>query len=73
MNKLTYKHKANRDAKAKELKAEGRLVKKSSSRNQCIHPQYIEDEDPGLRQQTGMGNPAYKTLYPVIYHVEVIS
>lgn len=65
-----YKNKINRDAEFKKLKAEGYGVKKYSVRNQQIHPEYIEDELPELRKQTGFGNMVYNTFYSVLYGVK---
>jgi len=68
-----YKNKANRDARAKELKAQGLTVRRSSSSNQLLHPQYVEDELSELRSQTGIGNTVYKTHYGKLYKVEAQS
>lgn len=66
-----YADKANRDNRAKELKAQGFFVKRSSSRNQQIHPQYVEDRKAGLSvEDCGFGNIIYKTMFSVLYDVE---
>ena len=72
MKSWTFKNLKNRNAKAKQLKAAGFMVKSYSYRNQQLHPQYVEDEAKYLREQIGFGNQVYKTSYPVIYIVEVI-
>ena len=61
----------NRNARAKELKAQGFSVKLSSSRNQLLHPMYLEDRKAGLsKADCGCGNTIYKTHFSVIYKVE---
>jgi len=66
----TYASKERRDTRAKELKALGQTVKKSSMRNQCLHPMYLADERDHIAQEDlGFGNTLYKTMYPAIYTV----
>ncbi len=66
----TYMKRENRDAKARELRAEGREVKKSSMRNQNMHPMYVIDyPDRAVANDTGFGNTVYQTLFGVIYMV----
>lgn len=72
MTSLLYQSKEARDIKAKELQAKGFRVKRSSTRNQLIHPQYVEDANPHLRAQTGFGNTVYNTHYSVLYEVEIV-
>jgi len=70
-NRETYQNRANRDRRARELKAQGYLgVRRSSIRNQLLHPQYVEDAPEHLRSQTGFGNAVYKTHFAALYHVE---
>jgi hypothetical protein len=66
----TYQNKANRDAKAKELKSQGYVVKKSSIRNQLLHPQYVDDYEGHV--DTGLGNTMYKTHFAVLYDVRIV-
>lgn len=67
MNKrLLFSKKENRDAVHKRLGG-----RRSSIRNQQIHPMYIEDlqDTPGA-QDTGIGNTVYKTFFGVLYILE---
>jgi len=63
----------NRNAFAKKMKNEGRIVIKSSIRNQLLHPQYIEDmKDTISVKDKGFGNTIYKTHFSVLYKVDVL-
>ena len=73
MTRETYQHRENRDKRARELKAQGHEVIKSSSTNQLLHPQYIQDYHRKLTpEECGFGNTIYKTYFPHLYHVEVV-
>lgn len=64
-----YTSKATRDARFAALKARGiRNIRKSSSRNQVISPDYIEDY-AGTRYPNGFGGSA-DTFVPVLYKIE---
>ena len=74
-----YSDKAKRDARARELVGQGFRVRRSSSRNQQLHPMYVKDcndeanrdaRTNWLTQNMGFGNAAYKTTFDVIYTVE---
>lgn len=67
---LSYQTKANRDAKFKELKAQGHDVRKTSIRNQLTHPQYVEDFEGEEKFDTGFDNTVYKTYFSVLYGIE---
>ena len=68
--KYTYMKRENRDSKARELRAEGREIKKSSMRNQNMHPMYVLDWPETLTaEDKGFGNTIYQTLFKVIYMV----
>lgn len=64
-----YLNKANRDSRYKELKTQGKDVRRSSIRGQLLHPQYIEDFNGDEKYQTGLGNTVYKTFFSVLYSV----
>jgi hypothetical protein len=66
-----YRIRANRDAEAKRLRAEGYIVRLSSARNQLIHPMYMEEDRADLSpEECGFGNTIYSTHYPVLYALE---
>ena len=67
--KLTYQNRATRDSKARELKAAGYKVRRSSVRNQLLHPQYVDDYKGPEKNDTGLGNTVYKTHFSVLYIV----
>ncbi len=71
MTSKLFKSRSLRDAEAKRLKAEGYKTYRTSTRNQLLHPQYVEDEAEYLREQTGFGNTVYKTHYAVLYEVGI--
>ena len=56
--------------RARELRAQGYNVKRSSLRNQLLHPQYVDDFTGPERADTGFGNTVYKTLFGVLYIIE---
>ena len=66
-----YMDKRNRDKRAKELRQRGHTVSRYSSRNQLLHPMYVEDYPQQLSaSECGFGNRIYKTHFAAIYHVE---
>lgn len=66
-----YMKKENRDKRYKELKKLGYNVRKTSFRNQLIHPMYVEDfPNKQIKEDTGFGNKWYKTYFSVLYVVE---
>jgi hypothetical protein len=67
----TYQNKANRDAKAKELKAQGLRVKRGSFGPARLHPQYIKDFQG--HYETGFGNTDYLSMFGRLYTVEVVA
>ena len=67
-----YQDKAKRDARAKELKAQGLNVVRSTTGPQQIHPQYVEDYVGAAKLDTGFGNTVYKTGFSNLYKVEVL-
>jgi len=71
MNNLLYMDKKTRDIKAKELQAEGYTVYRSSTRNQLLHPMYVEDYPRELSaEECGFGNTIYKTHFSVLYSID---
>lgn len=59
-----------RDDVARFLKEErGVTTRKGSSRNQCLHPEYVLDYEGTL--ETGFGNTQYQTHWPVLYRLTV--
>ena len=65
-----YQSKANRDARYKELKAQGVKAFRSTTGPQQIHPQYVEDFVGPEKNDTGFGNTVYKTYFKNLYVVE---
>ena len=70
---FTYMNLKNRNKKVKELREiYGRdAVKVSTSNDQLIHPQYIDDFEGPEKTDTGIGNTVYKTYFKSLYHVNV--
>jgi hypothetical protein len=69
---LLFSDRAKRDARAKELLAQGRKVHRSTSKNQQIHPMYIEDLAANVSEaDKGFGNTIYKTFFATLYKIEV--
>jgi hypothetical protein len=69
-----YMNKENRDKRLKELKAEGkRKYKKSSSRNQLLHPMHLEDFEGPEKYDAGIGNNVYKTFFSAVYKIEEVA
>ena len=68
----TYMSKANRDAKVKELQAQGYRVRRYSMTNQLLHPMYVNDYPRKLTQaECGFGNTIYKTHFGHLYMVDI--
>lgn len=71
MINLHFQNKANRDAKFAELKAQGHVVRKTSSKGDQLHPQYVEDfPDLAIKADNGFGNVHYKTYFPNLYSIK---
>lgn len=67
-----YQVKANRDKRAKELKAQGFAVVRRSSGPCELHPEYIKDWPHQLNaEDKGFGNTLYKTYFANTYVVDV--
>ena len=45
--------------------------KKSTSRNQKIHPEYIEDFEGEI--ETGFGNSQYQTYFKILYNLQEVK
>ena len=63
-----YQSKEKRDARARELQAAGHSIRRSSVRNQQLHPMYVKDYVGPL--DTGFGNTQYQTFWSVLYQIE---
>jgi len=49
-------------------KAAGKPGKRNTTRNQILHPQYVEDyPDQEVKDNNGFGNTLYKTPFAVLY------
>jgi len=68
--KEIYQKKENRDARAKELKAQGLTVKRGSTGRCQLHPEYIKDYKGAFT--TGFGNTDYLTMFGNLYTIEVV-
>ncbi len=68
-----YISKELRDARYKELKAQGKSVYKSVAKGQCLHPAYVADfADKAIQADNGFGNTHYQTYFSKLYIVEEI-
>lgn len=63
---FTFSSKALRDAVGRELGKTDLHIRRSSIRNQRLHPQYVDDVPDG---QTGFGNTDYLTAWGVLYEI----
>ena len=61
-----------RNARVKDLRSKGYLVKVHASYNQQIHPRYINDWVGPEKDDTGFGNEVYKTFVAKLYGLEAI-
>lgn len=74
--RANYMNKENRDKALKNmLPEEKKRHKKSSIRNQLLHPMYILDyeKETGIvltEADKGFGNTIYKTQFAAIYSIE---
>jgi|GEM_PF-6194595 len=64
-----FHKKENRDKIYSLAKAEGLSVRKSSIRNQQLHPEYLEDFEGSY--ETGFGNTDYQRFWSNLYNLEV--
>lgn len=68
-----YMKKENRDKRYKELKKEGRIVRRFSDKNQLLHPMYVEDyPNKEIKEDCNIGNSYYKTQFSILYGIEEI-
>ena len=65
-----YQSKEKRDARYKELKAQGINCRRSSTGVSLIHPQYVTDYEGAAKYDTGLGNTVYKTYFKNLYRLE---
>jgi hypothetical protein len=65
-----YESKESRDKRFRELKAKyGDKFKKRRSVGQILHPMYVKDYKGEI--DTGIGNVQYRTMFPVLYRIEL--
>ena len=70
-----YQNKENRDMAFKILKESdflkdnNMIARKTSTTNQNIHPEYIEDYEGTI--EIGFGNSMYQTLFNKLYKIEI--
>ena len=69
--KELYLSRERRDERYAELKAAGVACRRSTSRNQQLHPMYVKDYEGEEKQDTGFGNTVYRTFFARLYAVEV--
>lgn len=70
MGEELYASKENRDKRYKELKAQGRKLRRGRTGPQQIHPQHVEDRrDTPEGRDRGFGNTVYKTFFSNLYTI----
>lgn len=69
-NRLHFMNKSNRDRAFLLIKNAGLNARKTASRGQSIHPEYVEDYTGMI--ETGFGNSMYRTNFKVLYNIELI-
>lgn len=67
MRHRTFQSKEARDVAYHIARHHGERVRRSSIRNQLLHPMYVEDYEGPEKDDTGLGNTVYKTSFPVLY------
>lgn len=66
-----YISRSRRDARFRELLARGVRARRSSVRNQRLHPEHITDaREEGVSYQTGFGNTDYLRVWSVLYRLD---
>lgn len=70
-----FMNRANRDAAWKAAGGKNSGLRRTSIRNQLLHPMYVEDyeKETGVlltAADRGLGNTIYKTLFAVLYQLE---
>ena len=72
INKL-FMDRKKRDEEFKRLKAEGHNVCRRSTRNQLLHPMYVEDYPQKISEaDKGFGNNLFRTHFSVLYTIDSI-
>ena len=70
-NHKLFANKENRDQKYYELKRRGITAQRGTTRNQQLHPMYVEDLAETVSQEDrGFGNTIYKTQFAVLYTLD---
>lgn len=67
-----YKNKSIRDERYAELRAQGRIVRRSSTGMCMIHPQYIADFVGPEKSELGIANYVYKMRFENLYSLEEV-
>lgn len=68
-----YINKKTRDEEVKKINANGKKVRKTSIRNQCLHPQYVVDfPNQEIKNDNEFGNVHYQTHFSVLYSMEKV-
>ena len=67
-NKLNFLSKVNRDKAFDLLKGAGVNVRKTTSSNVRLHPEYVEDYVGEI--EIGFGNSMYQTPFKKLYKIE---
>ena len=69
-----YMYQENRNKKVKELRNKGYVVRKTSIRNQLLHPAYVKDyPNQSEKNDNGFGNTLYKTYFKSLYSYVIIE
>jgi hypothetical protein len=71
-------NKKNRDAEFKRLGGTAAGYKKTSMRNQLLHPMHLEDYEKETghvlsESDKGFGNGIYRTYFKAVYSIERIN
>jgi len=66
--RLTFQDKKLRDEVFRILRKRNVKCRKTSIRNQLLHPEYVADYEG--RVETGFGNTMYKTHFSALYSIE---
>lgn len=74
---MNFMNLQNRNAEYKKQIKAGKLVRKTSIRNQLLHPMYVSDYETETGKvltdaDKGFGNTIYKTYFAALYQIEPI-
>ena len=70
-----YLNQKTRNKRFKELQEQGLKIRKTTTRNQQLHPEYIHDyeQETGIKltaEDKGFGNNIYQTYFKVLYVID---